>query len=203
MFGYVNGNCRQATSTQRAALEAFGVTKIWADAKGDSDDFDYLTGESTGIGRGDEIPVVVAEFHHLATNRADLLARIVLIHTRGSAIVEAATGRQSHDLRHLLDMVLEATDFYRGGMSKHERTRIAKIGAKASPVTKPKDGRMPAGEAIKFLYDVKLTIREAVAHINQDARYRLKWNLSYAYQQNRLGKIKLPQRVAGPTLKRT
>jgi hypothetical protein len=203
IFGYANGNARRAVATQREVLEAFGVTRIWADEKGEAGDWEHLTGEQTGIGRDGPHSVVVAEFHLLATNRADLIERVLLVHARGSWIVEAATGRQTHDLAHLIHMLLEATDFYyQGGMSKAERQRIAKLGAAASPVTKPKDGRMPLTEAIKFLYDVSLTIREAIAHINRDRRYRRKWSLSYAYQRNKAGDIKLPQRIAGPKLKR-
>lgn len=203
MFGYANGSARKAISTQREVLEAFGVKKIWADEKGEDGDWLHLTGKETGLGRGGPHQVVVAEFHLLATNREDLANRLRTIFDRGSSVVEAATNRRTSNLGELVDMVLEAADYYRGGMSKAERARIAKLGADASPVTKPKVGRMPATEAIKFLYDVNLTIREAIAHINRDRRYRLKWNLSYAYQQNRKGKIKLPQRVAGPKLKRT
>src|ERR1700678_152259 len=119
-FGYTNGNCRQAASTQREAIKTFGVTKIWHDEKGDSGDFDHLTGEETGISRGDGNRVIVAEFHHLATNREDLLARVGLIHKRGAFVVEAMTGRSTEDRDCFAVMLLEATDFYRGGMSRVE-----------------------------------------------------------------------------------
>jgi hypothetical protein len=203
MFGYANGSARKAIATQRETLEAFGVQKIWADEKGDDGDWLHLTGEGTGLSRGGPHEIVVAEFHLLATNRAGLLDRLKTIFERGAVVVEAMTGRRTSNQRDYADMLLEATDFYRGGMSKAERIRIAKLGAAASPVTKLKDGRMPLTEAIKFLYDVNLTIREAIAYINRDRRYRRKWSLSFAYQRNKAGDIKLPQRIAGPKLKRT
>jgi hypothetical protein len=203
MFGYVNGSARKAVSAQREAIEALGINKIWQDNRGNTEEWNHLTGLETGIGRGGPHQIVVAEFHLLSTTRDGLLARLKTIFDRGSHVLEALTNRSTENNDEFAQMLLEATDYYRGGMSKAERRKIAKMGAEASPVTKPKDGRMPATEAIKWLYDVSLTIQVALARINQDERYRTKWTQSYVYQQHHKGKIRLPQRVAGPKLKRT
>jgi len=201
-FGYANGNAKQAASTQAAALRAYDPKiKVWTEEKGASEDFDHIVDKrKTGscLARGSGHAVVVAEFHQLATNRDELTQRVQAIHKLGAVIIEVSSRRSTEDRADLAAMMVEALDYYRiGGMSKAERTRVGKLGAAASPVTKAKDGRMAASMAIKFLYDPSLSIKEALGLIAKDKRYKVPWTMSYAYKQHRDGKIQLPKRAAG------
>jgi len=202
LFGYANGNAKQATSAQVAALRSYDPKiKVWIEPQGSFEEFDHIVDrkkQGACLGRGSNHAVAVAEFHQLATNRDELTQRVQAIHKLGAVIIEVSSRRSTEDRADLAAMMVEALDYYRmGGMSKAERTRVGKLGAAASPVTKPKDGRMPASMAIKFLYDLSLSIKEALGLIAKDRRYRVPWTMSFAYKQHRDGKIQLPKRAAG------
>jgi hypothetical protein len=209
LFGYTNKNAKKSADSQAAVLRTYASNvRIWEEAKGETAEFDFITncGEDKPDGDvGLAVPdpdethaVLVDEFHHLATTWVALQERVERIHRFNAFVIEAASGRSTEDRVSFARMLQEAQDFYRSGMTRKERSRIGKLGADASSATKPKPGRMPVSEAIVLLYDVKFTIRGALARINQDTRYVRPWTLSYAYKLAKRGYITLPQRRAGP-----
>lgn len=199
-FGYINGNAKRSTASQRAALKAFGVEKIWCDEKGSHEDFNHLTAKRSGIGRGDVRYLAVAEFHLLATGRKQLLERVNLVHGYAVFIIEASTGRNTESHVALADMLAEAEDFYRTGLRKAEREKIGKRGGEAR-WAKPNSRRMPDSEALIYLCDMNLSINQAIAAINADRRYKVPWTRNYAYVRKKRGELKFPDRAAGRRVK--
>ena len=195
-FGYANSNARAAALTQIAALRAFDPKiKIWTEGKGSSEDFDHIVDRKkvgVALGRGKGHAVVVVEFHMLATSRDELTRRVRDIHKIGAVIIEASTRRSTEDRGDLAEMMLEAAEFYRvGGMSAVERRRVSKLGgavsAKASKA-KALERRMPISEAVRYLNDPALSVKEALALIAKDRRYKVEWSMSYYYKRKREAK---------------
>lgn len=208
-YGYANGNCRQATSTQVEAIEAFRPgLKVAVEQKGSDDEWRFLVatdGKPKALGRGSGHFVVVANFHQLATNTEDLVERVNAVHARGSYIVEPGLEGKPHrsteDRVALVDMLIEAQDFYRKGISKRDRSRAGKIGAKASPATKPKEGRLPVSEAAPILKDESYGRRQAIEEVNKLGRkrgFKVPWTDSYLQARVNAGEITLPVRKSGP-----
>lgn len=208
-YGYANGNCRQATSTQVEAIQAFRPgLRVAVEEKGSDDEWRFLVaadGKPKALGRGSGHFVVVANFHQLATNTEDLVARVNAVHSRGSYILEPGLEgkphRSSEDRVALVDMVIEALDFYRKGISKRDRSRAGAIGAKHSPVAKPKEGRMPVQEAAPILKDEQYGRKQALDEVNKLSRkrgYKVPWTDSYLQGRVNAKEIVLPVRKSGP-----
>lgn len=208
-YGYANGNCRQATSTQVEAIQAFRPKlPVAVEQKGGDDEWRFLIaedGKPKALGRGRGHFVVVANFHQLATNTEDLVARVNAVHGRGSFIIEPGLEGKPHrsteDRVALVDMLIEAQDFYRKGISKRDRSRAGAIGAKHSPVTQPKQGRMPVSEAAPVLMDPQYGRAQAIAEVNKLSRkrgYKVPWTDSYLQQRVKAKEITLPVRKSGP-----
>lgn len=96
--------------------------------------------------------IVVADFWRLATRIGDLADNVELIRSKngrsgkklGCVIVEARTGRRSDCQKDLARMMAESANTYAGrGLSPLQASINGKLGAIASPVAKPKEGRAP------------------------------------------------------------
>lgn len=202
LFGYANGNARQAVSTQIEAIRSYNPKiKVGVEAKGSDEEFDRLIDareERKALGRGSGHSVVVAEFHHLATYADCLFERLKIIHEKGSFVVEAATGRSTEDRVALLDMAAEAIDFYRYKLTRKDRSRIGALAAKHSPRAKEKPGRMPLEEAAAFLTNAAYGRKGALMAINADDRFKVKWTDNYLQYLVSKRRIILPLRKSGP-----
>lgn len=141
----------------------------------------------------------VSHFHRLAPDSEDLRDVLEEIEAQGATIRELSTGRVSTKVNDMAAMIFEAQDFYaQRGLTSERAREIGKLGAAASPVTKQKERRMPHAEAIVFLNDITMGIKEAIAKINRDRRYKTKWTFNYAYQEKRAGRLPFASRSAGP-----
>lgn len=201
IWGYVNGNCKQATKTQIATIQTYDKTlKPIVDQKGSSDEWDAFFGKDVFLNRGEGHKIVVAEFHHLATNRDVLVERVVEVHKRGSFIVEARSGRSTEDRAVMPVLLANSFAFYEDGMTPEQRSEIARHAATFSSASNPRQGRMPDREAQVHLCNMSLTIKKRVALINKISRekkYRAKWSVSLAYRKKAAGDIDFPSAKPG------
>ncbi len=207
LLGYIRPDARYPESRQREALVAFGVKKFYVEPpRKRGDDYPMRKAMVQQIRLSQKDCVVVCEFHRLASTGKDLKDAYRAIHARKAVIVEAASRRRSDDPDDLGDMILEATEtFSQRQLSKFEASRIGKIAAGFSPVTKPLKGRMPLKMAEAMLNDRKRfpEIGHAIEAINHDKRWKVGWNKPLAYRLAREGKIKLASRRPGKKPKPT
>lgn len=190
IWAYVNGNCKQATKTQIATIEAYDKTLApIVEPKGSDTEWNAFFLPMRFLNRETGHKIVVAEFHHLATNRDDLAERVAAVHALGSFIVEAKTGRSTENPAECPRLMLESIYTYETRLSPKRRSEIAAYAASKSPVSTQKPGRMPNSEAQVFLCDMKLSIVEAIHAINSvrtadgKKKYKVKWTLGHAYQE--------------------
>jgi hypothetical protein len=208
-FGYANGNAKMATSTQVEIINAqFPNLKVAIEAKGSKDEFNSLTQEENRtIRRGTGHRIVVAEFHHLASNRDELVERLAAIHVLGSFVLEAKGGKSTEDSAQTPLLLNSAIYFYETGLTPERRSEIAREAAKLSPVATIRTDRVPHKIAVGHLCNMALTIPEAIEMINQvrganGKRYKRKWTKEFAYRERRAKRINFPDRPAGPPVKR-
>lgn len=141
----------------------------------------------------------VSHFHRLAPDAADLRRVLKAIEAQGVPIRELSTGRVSTNVSDMAAMILDAMDFYaQRGLTTERATEIGELGGDASPVTKPKAGRMPHAQAIVFLNKIEWSIKKAIREINKDKRFKVKWNFMYAYREKKAGRLPFAARSAGP-----
>lgn len=143
----------------------------------------------------------VSHFHRLAPDYDDLRGVLKAIEAQGAMIREYSTGRTSKSVSDMAAMIFDAQDFYaQRGLTTERAVEIGHLGAEASPVTKPKKGRMPHAQAIVFLNDITVGIKQAIANINKESRgrYPVKWTFTYAYKEKREGRLPFASRAAGP-----
>lgn len=154
-------------------------------------------------GRKDEV-FAVTDWHRLASNGDDLKAVTAKIDAKGQVIVELRTGRRSDNPGQRGEMIHEALKFYaQRALTTTEAKKMARRGAKASPVTKPLEGRMPHDEALAFIDNLKKysSVEDAVKAINKVREYPVKWNADFAYREKRFGRLNFKSRPMGPTKK--
>lgn len=181
---YIRPEPRFSAAKQRAALDALGkkiATTYTEEPRTRGGPFPKRDAWVKSLRAG--VLATVSDFHRLATTADDLRDVRASIHKTGAVILEARTGRRSDDPEALADMTHEAVAFYsQRGLTKQDASKLGKMGAAASPATKPKRGRMPKADAAVIWRKVEYTTHEAIAAINADPAYKVKYNLSYAYR---------------------
>ena len=73
---------------------------------------------------------------------------------------------------------------------------MGKLGAAASPASKPKTGHMPLHD-IQAIWNAADSVQEAVAKIRRDRRYKTKLSMTTLYRWRDSGKLKLLPRLPG------
>lgn len=210
-YGYANGNAKMATSSQVEIINArFPDLDVAIDKKGDKGEWEAFFNENAFLNRGTGHRIVVAEFHHLAANRDELVERVAAVHALGSFIVEAKFGKSTEHPAMCPVLINNAIYFYETGLSPERRSEIAAHAAKFSPVAKIRTDRVPHKIAAEHLCNMALTIPEAIEMINQvrgpnGKRYKRKWTKEFAYRERRAKpqRIDFPDRPAGPPVKRS
>lgn len=188
-YGFVRADSRHAEAPQRAILEGDGVlaTKI-------ANDLDRL---KRSMARGPST-ICVPDLHRLASDTEGLMVALDDLLGAGFVVRESRTGRQSDDPRAWTTAVFDAMRFYRRhGLTLEEARAAAMNGAAASPVTKPKKGRMPFHEARVILEDHKTyrRLNDALRAINSVRKYPTKWNVAFVHRNKK--RMKLTPRLSG------
>jgi DNA invertase Pin-like site-specific DNA recombinase len=196
---YIRPDTRRSKSQQEAVVRSVGAKR----------DILYVEDHDGGVYaqraawakdvRGKEL-AGVTHIDRLATTRDDFSEALEQITRAGKIIYEGSTGRRSDRPGDLAAMIVDAFNFYAGRPSREHMKAMAKKGAAASPVTKPKSGRMPIADAERILNDHKnYAGRDAqIAAINADRRYKVKWSRDYMYRMARAGKLNLVTFKSGP-----
>lgn len=147
---------------------------------------------SLRLGAGDEVGV--ATLYVLASNRRDLREVLADIKSSGATIRELATGRVLHP-DDCANAVLDAVHWW---SSRNKRfgelsnAEAAALGGKTLARIRAK-ARMPKREAYPIWHDPALNVDEAVAKINADRRYGVKWSKTQLYDERvGLGKRRVP-----------
>lgn len=208
-YGYANGNAKMATSSQVEIINArFPTLKVAIDPKGSKSEWKAFFAEQAFLNRGTGHRIVVAEFHHLASNRDELVERVAAVHALGSFIVEAKGGKSTEQPAMCPVLINNAIYFYETGLSPERRSEIAAHAASFSPVAKIRTDRVPHKIAAEHLNNMALTLPEAIEMINQvrgenGKRYKRRWTKEFAYRERRGKRIDFRDRPAGPPVKRS
>ena len=188
-------------SRQRPSIEAPkpGIIYVEGPRQPGKDPWPVRTAWLKSLRKKDRDVVGLSHLHRLAPDSADLRAALRAIEEQGVPILETSTGRVSTKVSDMAAMIFDAQDFYaQRGLTTERARELAKQGADASPVTKPKKGRMPHAQAIVFLNDITMSIKDAIRQINKDKRYKVKWTFVYAYREKKAGRLPFADRKAGP-----
>lgn len=133
--------------------------------------------------RGDSDELGVARLHVLAQNRKDLREVLAAVKAKGATIRELETGRALHP-DDCADAILDAVNWWGSRNKRFGDLTIeeaASMGGKALARVRKK-ARMPKGEAYPTWSRRDLNSDEALALINADKKYGMKWSMSAAYK---------------------
>lgn len=208
-YGYANANAKMAASTQIEIIrDKFPKLQVVTEPKGSKDEWNAFFGKQVFLNRGTGHRIVIAEFHHLASNRDELIERVAAVHERGSWIMEAKTGRSTENPAMCPVLINNAIYFYETGLSPERRSEIAAHAAKFSPVSKIRTDRVPHTIAVEHLDNMAISMPVALALINatrdvKGKKYKRPWTKGFAYRERRDGRISFRDRPAGPPVKRS
>jgi hypothetical protein len=183
--GYIRPEPRNPAAKQRAAIELLDLGKfpIYEETAANPPGFPHRTAMVNARRKGCNDVVIVSEMHRLAPDAESLRAVLKQLRAKDASILEATTGRYSGTNGTMEEMVLDAVAWYRSkGLTSEAAAKLGKIGANASPMSRPLAGRMPVREAQIIWRNPALTTEGALNTINADERFEEKYSQSAAYR---------------------
>jgi hypothetical protein len=200
-IGYIRADNRMGEAPQREVLEAAGISPndIRVEGKGSAQPVLTWIIERK-IRKSESDTVEVSDLHRLCSNSECMAEMVSRIAERNAVVVEARTGARSDRVGPFSVALAQSIAFLSGRLTRADRSRIGKLGAEASPVTKPKGGHMPLAQIQTMINDHAKypTLMDAIEAINRDRRYRRKVNASLIYRWARDKKIDMIRRIPGP-----
>lgn len=183
--GYIRPEPRNPAPKQRAAIEMLGLGSfpIYEEAIRETPGFPIRTAMFNARRVGGRDVVIVSELHRLAPDAETLRAFLKKLDAKEVCVLEATTGRYSGTNGTLQEMIFDAVAWYKSkGLTSEAASKLGKLGAEASPATKPKQGRMPVRQAQIIWRNPALSTEAALNAINADKTYPEEYSQSAAYR---------------------
>lgn len=182
--GYIRPDARFPATAQKDALRKADVAEgaIYQESDRQRDTcYPEFLALVESLREGDV--VMVSAFHRLGSGVDDLRENATILLSKGFEVVEATSGRRSGNPVDLVNMTLDAVLLYSRRLLSHaQAVELGKLGAAASPKTKPLKGRMPIKMArMMWRSRPDWTSEQCLALINSDTRYKVKYSMKHAY----------------------
>jgi len=184
--GYIYPDNRMGEAAQRKMLLEAGIPEkqIYVEGKPEGNDWQprlsWLVDRKLRPGYNDTLEV--AYLHRLAWRSSRMVDTIDNITARDTIVVEVGSGARSDKPGPFARAIHDSMLFLSGKTGRADRSTIGKLGAAASPVTKPKNARLPDDQALVIWRNPALTSAEAVATMNAVEKYKNGWSYASAYR---------------------
>jgi len=213
LLGYIRPDGRHSADVQRTILAAFRhdgkkIEKLWEDKR---DDATYPQRKNLARAlRSKSDVIVVTHFHRLADPGDDIKFALAELCARYCiTIIEATTGRHVDcTAADGISMAIDAMQFKsKRGLDSDAARRVGKLGADASPVTKPKKGHMPLKRIAEIMddhetYSSVLSAIAAVKRISKAEGFEWWPSRETIYRWKAEGKLQFTDRPPGRKGKR-